>query len=60
LKQGTTVLVIGTEPTGKPQPFTYKQRYPVLKRVDLPVHPYDVPPGTAQQEHFDKRRAAGD
>ena len=56
LKQGTTVLVIGKEPRGKPQPFQLGRRYPVLKRVLLPVHPYDVPPGTDQQERFDKLR----
>ncbi len=59
LEQGTTVLVIGTEPEVKPQPFTFKKRYPVLKRVELPVHPYDIPPGTPQQERFDKIRLAG-
>lgn len=61
LEQGTTVLVIGQEPRGKPQPFAFGRRYPSLKPVELPVHPYDVPPGTAQQERFDKRRLqAGD
>ena len=59
LEQGTTVLVIGTEPEDKPQPFGFKKHYPVLKRVELPAHPYDIPPGTAQQERFDKLRAAG-
>lgn len=59
LKQGSTVLVLGTEPTGHPHPFEYKKRYPVLKRVDLPAHPYDIPPGTRQQEHFDRLRIAG-
>ena len=56
LKQGTTVLVIGTEPRGKPQPFEQGRRYPVLKLVDLPAHPYDVPPGTPQQIRFDELR----
>lgn len=56
LKQGTTVLVIGKEPAGKPRPFSYGRRYPVIKTVELPGHPYDVPPGTKQQEHFDKMR----
>ena len=59
IEQGTTVLVIGTEPDGKPQPFDFKKRYPVLKRVELPAHPYDIPPGTDQQIAFDKRRLAG-
>lgn len=56
-EQGSTVLVIGKEPADKPQPFEFKKRYPVLTRVELPAHPYDVPPGTPQQEHFDKLRA---
>lgn len=60
LEQGTTVLVLGIEPDDKPQPFDFKKRYPVLKRVDLPVHPYDIPAGTPQQERFDKIRAAAD
>ena len=56
LKQGTTVLVIGEEPREKPQPFQYGRRYPSLKPVHLPAHPYDVPPGTTQQERFDQIR----
>ncbi len=58
IEPGTTVLVLGTEPADKPQPFDLKKRYPVLKRVALPVHPYDIPPGTKQQERWDKIRAA--
>ncbi len=58
LKQGTTVLVTGEDPTGLPHPFDYKKRYPVLKRVELPAHPFDVSPGTPQQEHFDRLRAS--
>ena len=57
LEQGTTVLIIGTEPEGKPQPFRLGHRYPVLKLITLPTHPYDVPPGTAQQVLFDKQRS---
>ena len=57
MKQGTTVLVIGQEPYGKPQPFALGRRYPVLKPVELPQHPYDVPPGTDQQIRFDELRA---
>ncbi len=53
-----TVLVLGIEPDDKPQPFAFKKHYPVLKRVGLPVHPYDIPPGTPQQERWDKIRAA--
>lgn len=58
VEPGTTVLVIGEDPPGDPQPFSLKKRYPVLKRVELPDHPYDVPPGTSQQEFFDQQRAA--
>jgi hypothetical protein len=57
IEPGTTVLVLGTEPEGDPQPFAYKQRYPVLKRVDLPADPYSVAPGTRQQEVLDRKRA---
>ena len=53
LEQGTTVLVLGTEPEGVPRPFTFERRYPVLKRLDLPDHPREVPPGTPQQRRFD-------
>lgn len=56
LEPGTTVLVLGTEPKGRPHPFLYKERYPVLRRVDLPTDPYDVPAGSAQQERFDEKR----
>jgi hypothetical protein len=55
---GTMVLVVGDEPGGTPQPFEYKARYPVLKRVDLPSNPYDVPPGTNQQKMWDRQRQA--
>lgn len=56
IQQGTTVLVIGTEPAVRPQPFDRLPRFPVLKRVELPAHPYDIPPGTKQQERFDQIR----
>ena len=58
LEQGTTVIVIGTEPAGRPQPFRFEEYGPVLQRVELPAHPYDIPPGTAQQRYFDKQRPA--
>lgn len=58
IEQGTTVLVIGDDPEGHPHPFDYKKRYPVLKHIDLPAHPYDVEPGTPQQVHFDRLRAS--
>jgi hypothetical protein len=57
IRPGTTVLVIGDDPVDHPHPFEYKKRYPVLVKIDLPAHPYDVPPGTSQQEHFDRLRA---
>lgn len=56
IEPGTPVLVLGDDPIGRPDPFTYKDRYPVLRRVDLPTDPYDVPPGTPQQKHFDEKR----
>lgn len=56
LEPGTTVIVLGDDPEGDPQPFEYKERYPVLKRVSLPTDPFDVPPGTPQQERWDERR----
>ncbi len=58
LEQGTTVLVIGTEPEGNPEPFDFYDYGPALKTIDLPVHPYEIPPGTSQQRHFDRRRPA--
>jgi hypothetical protein len=57
LEPGTTVLVLGKEPEGRPHPFHYKARYPVLRRIDLPTDPYSVPAGTPQQERFDALRA---
>lgn len=58
IEPGTTVLVVGEDPVGDPFPFDFKSRYPVLNQVELPAHPYDVPPGTDQQEHFDQLRAS--
>ena len=57
---GTTVLVVGEDPLpgDAPQPFTYESRFPVLERVILPAHPFDIPAGTPQQEYFDKIRLA--
>jgi hypothetical protein len=58
LSPGTVVLVIGDDPTGeRPEPFAYKSRYPVLKRVQLPTDPYAVQPGTNQQKMWDRLRA---
>ncbi|MFO8098649.1 MAG: L,D-transpeptidase [Salinibacter sp.] len=50
LEPGTTVLVVGEEPTGAPKLFRYERRYPILRRVRLPADPCDVPPGSPQQE----------
>ena len=58
IRQGTMALVIGEDPVGNPHPFDLKRRYPVLARVELPADPYDVPPGTDQQRHFDRLRAS--
>jgi len=54
---GTIVLIIGEDIQGSPNPFVYREDYPVLKRVRLPVSPYDVPAGTPLQERFDRLRA---
>ena len=56
IKQGTTVLVIGQDTEDAPVPFLAGET-PVLKRVELPDHPYDVPPGTDQQKSFDRLRS---
>ncbi|MDZ4698527.1 MAG: L,D-transpeptidase [Rhodothermales bacterium] len=58
IKPGTTVLVIGEDPPVHPEPFAYEKRFPVLKRLMLPAHPFDIPPGTNQQEYFDRVRLA--
>lgn len=57
---GTTVLVVGEDPPPgeDPLPFRYENRYPVLERIILPAHPFDIPAGTPQQEYFDKLRIA--
>ena len=57
---GTTVLVVGEDPLPgeHPHPFRHENRYPVLERVMLPAHPFDIPAGTPQQEYFDKLRIA--
>ncbi len=60
-RPGTTVLVVGEDPPPgvTPQPFKFENRYPVLERIILPAHPYDIPAGTPLQEYFDKIRLAG-
>ena len=60
IEQGTTVLVLGDgeEPVGGPPArFVWDGDQPRLRVVDLPADPYTVPPGTPQQELFDRRRA---
>lgn len=54
LAPGSMVLVLGTEPEAGPTPFERKERYPVLKRIELPNDPYAVPAGTNQQEMWDR------
>lgn len=58
IEPGTMVLVIGEDPVDNPHPFDFKKRYPVLRKVELPANPYDVPPGTDQQRFFDRMRAS--
>lgn len=57
LEQGTPFLVIGDESSYKPRLFRYTSSGPVLRQVSLPPNPMKVPPGTRQQEMFDKLRA---
>ncbi|NNF59020.1 MAG: L,D-transpeptidase [Rhodothermaceae bacterium] len=58
VEQGTTVLVLGDgeEPDGPPQRFVDTVNGPTLRVVELPNHPYDVPPGSPQQQMFDRQR----
>jgi hypothetical protein len=53
---GTMVLIIGQDIRGMPNPFIYREDYPVVKRVRLPNDPYEVPAGTPLQERFDRVR----
>ena len=55
VSQGTVVIVIGTEPD-RPKPFEFTPEGPTLIPVELPENPYGVPPGTGQQESFDRLR----
>lgn len=56
LEPGTTVLVLGEDPDDRPEPFSFRRRYPILTRVELPADPFDVPPGTDQQRRWDRER----
>lgn len=52
--QGTMVLIVGDDPEDSPEPFLYKDNYPVLRLVDLPEDPMSVPPGSPQQVAYDR------
>jgi len=54
VRQGTMVLIIGEDISEPPQPFEHRDRYPVLRMVNLPPNPYAVPAGTDQQRAFDR------
>ena len=56
---GTMVLIIGEDISETPQPFVFRDRYPAIRMVSLPPDPYMVPPGTDQQERFDRLRRGG-
>ena len=56
--QGTPVLIIGKDISEPPAPFIHRSDYPAIRMVALPPNPYDVEPGTDQQEMFDRRRAS--
>lgn len=60
VEQGTMVLVLGDgeEPEERPQRFVRTPDGPRPNTVELPDDPYSVPPGTDQQVHFDRLRAA--
>lgn len=53
-EQGTMVLIIGEDISEPPQPFLHREQYPVIRMVNLPPDPYQVPPGTDQQRAFDR------
>ncbi|HLT47511.1 MAG TPA: L,D-transpeptidase [Rubricoccaceae bacterium] len=57
LKQGTMVLVLGEEPPGRPRVFEHTPVGPVRRVVELPEDPWSVPPGSAQQRAWDRRRS---
>lgn len=58
VRQGTMVLIIGEDINGPPQPFAFREDYPVIRMVSLPPSPWDVPGGTPQQQQFDRQRRA--
>lgn len=57
--QGTMVLIIGDDISEPPQPFLHRAQYPVIRMVNLPPDPHDVPPGTDQQRAFDRLSGRG-
>ena len=54
-RQGSMVLILGEDIHGAPEPFMLRPRHPVLKMVQLPPDPYQVPAGTGQQVAFDRK-----
>ena len=57
-RQGTTVLVIGKDISEPPEPFVFRHDYPVIRMVNLPPDPNQVPAGTPQQQQFDRQRSS--
>ena len=57
--QGTMVLIIGDDISEPPRPFLHRDRYPVIRMVNLPPDPYAVEPGTEQQKAFDRLAGRG-
>ncbi len=55
VKQGSMIIVIGDE-TKPPKPFDTTGETPVVNMVTLPDSPWDVAPGTQQQEIFDRKK----
>ncbi len=58
LEPGTMVLVLGEDPVDHPHPFTFRRRYPILMRVDLPADPWSVPPASDQQKRWTRGRSS--
>lgn len=61
-KQGTTVLVLGSDPkpNKKIRFFKKKDGKPELKMVALPANPYSVAAGSPQQRQYDSVRIAAE
>ena len=58
VRQGTTVLVLGTQPEGAPRRFVQTPTGPEIVRVELPADPYSIRAGSPQQVQFDRARRA--